>query len=155
MEVNLYTLELSGGIPALIAEKSYICEGLLDDPDKVAALCSQLHLQRQAEEHVLMIALSIAMRPIGIFELSHGTSTLSLTNPKGAFQRALLCGANQILIVHNHPSGSLDPSNEDLLSCQKFIDLGKNLEVPIADFLIVSSEGHRSFRSEYSDQFVF
>lgn len=155
MDVNLYTLELHRGIPALVSEKSYACEGLLDDPHKVAAFCSQLHLEKQAEEHVFMIALSIAMQPIGIFELSHGTSTISFTNPKGAFQRALLCGANQILIIHNHPSGSLNPSGEDFLSCQNFIDLGRNLEIPIADFMIVSREGHRSFRSDYSDQFAF
>lgn len=155
MEVNSYTLELSNGIPALVSEKTYIWEGLLDGPNKVAEFCSQIHLEKQAEEHVLMIALSVSMRPIGIFELSHGTSTISLTNPKGAFQRALLCGANQILLVHNHPSGSLDPSGEDFSSCQKFIDLGRNLEVPIADFMIVSSEGYRSFRSEYYDRFSF
>lgn len=155
MEVILYTLELHSGIPSLVSEKSYMCEGLLDDPCKVATLCSQLHLEKQAEEHVYMIALSIAMQPIGIFELSHGTSTISLTNPKGAFQRALLCGANQILIVHNHPSGSLDPSGEDLSSCQKFIDLGRNLEIPIADFMIVSRDGYKSFRIDYSNQFAF
>lgn len=155
MEVNLYTLELHSGIPALVSEKTYMCEDLLDDPNKVASFCSQLHLEKQAEEHVVMIALSVAMQPIGIFELSHGTSTISFTNPKGAFQRALLCGANQILIIHNHPSGTLDPSDEDFASCQKFIGLGRNLEVPIADFLIVSREGYRSFRSDYSDQFVF
>ena len=38
MEVNLYTLELSAGIPALVSEKSYVCDELLDVPDKVADL---------------------------------------------------------------------------------------------------------------------
>lgn len=155
MDVNLYTMELQNGIPALVSEKTYMCETLLNDPEKVALFCGQLHLGKQAEEHVYMIALSIAMRPIGIFELSHGTSTISLANPKGAFQRALLCGASQILIIHNHPSGSLNPSGEDFSSCQKLIDLGRNLEIPIADFMIVSREGYRSFRSDYSDQFAF
>ena len=71
MDVNLYTMELQNGIPALVSEKTYMCETLLNDPEKVALFCGQLHLGKQAEEHVYMIALSIAMRPIGIFELNY------------------------------------------------------------------------------------
>ena len=80
---------------------------------------------------------------------------MSLANPRGAFLRALLCGAYQIVIIHNHPSGSLQPSDEDFLTCQKLVDLGKSLEIQVADFLIVSSEGYKSFRDEYSERFYF
>lgn len=155
MEVKMYSLELIKGIPALVSEKSYACDELLDVPDKVADLCISLRLDKQAEEHVMMVALSACMRPIGIFELSHGTINASLANPRGAFLRALLCGAYQIVIIHNHPSGSLQPSEEDFLTCQKLVDLGKSLEIQVADFLIVSSEGYKSFRDEYSDRFCF
>ena len=155
MEVKMYSLELIKGIPALVSEKSYACDELLDVPDKVADLCISLRLDKQAEEHVMMVALSACMRPIGIFELSHGTINVSLANPRGAFLRALLCGAYQIVIIHNHPSGSLQPSDDDFSTCQRLIDLGKSLEIQLADFLIVSSEGYKSFRDELSDRFCF
>ena len=155
MEVKMYSLELIKGIPALVSEKSYACDELLDVPDKVADLCISLRLDKQAEEHVMMIALSACMSPIGIFELSHGTINVSLANPRGAFLRALLCGAYQIVIIHNHPSGSLQPSDEDFLTCQRLVDLGKSLEIQVADFLIVSGEGYKSFRNEFNDRFCF
>lgn len=54
-------------------------------------------------------------KPISFFEVSHGTHNASLADGREILIRALLCGAANIIIVHNHPSGVPEPSREDML----------------------------------------
>ena len=70
--------------------------------------------------------------------ISIGTLTASLVHPREVFKGAFLSNARAILCVHNHPSGRLDPSQEDRDVHERLKAAGELLGVPLLDFLIVS-----------------
>lgn len=60
------------------------------------------------------------------------------------FSPTLKNKARFIILCHNHPSGNLSPSNEDLKSTQKIVEAGKTLGISIIDHVIVTSQGYYS-----------
>ena len=80
--------------------------------------------------------------------ISIGTLNSSLIHPRELFKGAVLRSANSIILSHNHPSGSLEPSEEDISTTKKLIDCGELLGIKILDHIIVS---HRGFKSIMED----
>lgn len=108
----------------------------------------ELHLDKKAEEYVFMFAYDTKKALIGVFEISHGTIDTALLSNREIFMRALLIGAANIIIVHNHPSGNILPSEQDRDICKKIVDAAKLLEIPLDDFIIIGSGEYYSFRKE-------
>ena len=94
-------------------------------------------LSEKTEEYVYMLCLNTALKPIGIFEISHGTVDLSVCNPREVFMKALLVGATSIIIVHNHPSGDNKPGDVDLKAVKRLIECGELMKVPLLDSIIM------------------
>jgi DNA repair protein RadC len=57
-------------------------------------------------------------------------------------------GASGIILCHNHPSGNLNPSQQDLDITRKLVAAGKLLEINVLDHIIVSIQGYYSFADE-------
>lgn len=74
----------------------------------------------------------------------HGT----VVDPKVVFAEALKNYASGIILGHNHPSGNLKPSTQDIQITKKLAEAGKLLEITIHDHIIVGQEGYFSFRDE-------
>ena len=74
--------------------------------------------------------------------------TGTIADPKLIFVAALKAGATNIMIAHNHPSGSLKPSRQDETLTQKIKNAGAFLDINLLDSLIVTSEGYFSFAEE-------
>ena len=102
-------------------------------------------LENLAEEYVFLICFNSAMIPVGVFEISHGCVNQSLVCPREVFIRALLCGAAGFILIHNHPSGSIIASREDISVCRRFQDASQMMGISFFDFLIVGN-GFYSFR---------
>lgn len=96
-------------------------------------------------ESMAMICLSRANKVIGFYKVSSGGVTGTVCDPKVIFQVALLCNASQIVICHNHPSGSLKPSAQDNNLTQKIKEAGRLLDVSLVDHMILTSEGYYSY----------
>ena len=77
-----------------------------------------------------------------------GTLNASLVHPREIFKVAIRQSAASVILVHNHPSGKLDPSKEDLTVTQQLIESGKMLEIPVQDHLIVSGDKFLSLKEE-------
>jgi len=105
-------------------------------------------LHEQADEFVYMLAFNTKMRLLGIFEISHGTGNASLLDARGVFMRALQIGANQIMLVHNHPSGKTTPSQEDLLINERIKNAGNLMNIPLIDHVIIGGEKYVSFSED-------
>ncbi len=123
--------------------KSY----LLTNPNSrsVAEMLNTVfRLNRQSEEYVYMIALNIKNKPLGVFEISHGTVNLSICSTRDIFIKALLCGATGIILAHNHPSGDVVPSKEDMTLYNQVKEAGKIMDINILDNIIVG-DGYFSF----------
>lgn len=105
------------------------------------------------EEHMWLLALNVKNKPIGVFELSHGTVNCCVITPREIFMRALLCGASQIILVHNHPSGEVTPSNEDDLTTKRVIEAGNLLSMSLLDHIIIGRNGHYSYLRDRMELF--
>ena len=119
-------------------------KGYINSETVIQLLNDTLRLNRKAEEHVVMLALNTALDIIGIFPISHGSLNESHCRGREIFQRAFLVGANGMILAHNHPSGHLEPSKEDLARKEELQQLGKLMGIYLHDFLIVSPTGAKS-----------
>jgi len=72
----------------------------------------------------------------------------TVADPKVIFKAALKACESGIILCHNHPSGELDPSNEDLALTKRLVDAGKMLDLKILDHLIICNDGYYSFGDE-------
>jgi DNA repair protein RadC len=75
-------------------------------------------------------------------------------HPRETFACALEDRAVSILAAHNHPSGSLDPSAEDLVATRRLAEAGRLLGIPLLDHLIVTTDGYTSLRERFPDYFM-
>lgn len=125
---------------------NYATEERLDNPGKIAQMLNTVYgLNRQAEEYMYLICFDAKMKPIAVFEVSHGAATWCICNSREIYVRALLCGAVNISLCHNHPSGVLTPSQDDMESFNRVKEAGKLLDIPLVDFIIVGDGNYYSF----------
>ena len=152
MRINFYDTKLADdGRVTLVKEKGINCAAdKMDNPKSVTLLSRDiLCLDKMAEEHVYMLALNAACRIIGAFFISKGTATASLVSPREIYIRAVLSGAGQIILIHNHPSGLPQPRSSDISLTERMKSAGELLGIPLADHIIFGSDGdYCSFREE-------
>lgn len=80
--------------------------------------------------------------------ISIGTLNTSLVHPREVFEPALSFHSASIIIVHNHPSGELVPSNEDKEVTKRLVEAGEIIGIEVRDHIIVSKNGYFSFREK-------
>jgi len=83
---------------------------------------------------------------VGYHICTIGTVNESIVHPREVFKAAILSNATAIILVHNHPSGSLNPSREDEHTCERLKEAGKIMGIGILDFLIIAGKGYCSFK---------
>jgi len=77
-------------------------------------------------------------------ELTRGTINASLIHPREVFRPAIKEAAASLILIHNHPSGQLSPSEEDLLVTQKLVETGEMVGIPVRDHLIIAGDKYLS-----------
>lgn len=80
--------------------------------------------------------------------ISRGGTNATVVDPKVIFKYALEVMANSIILVHNHPSGNLKPSEQDKRLTQKLVGAGESLDVIVMDHVIFADCGYFSFADE-------
>jgi len=103
-------------------------------------------LADRAEEYLYMIAFDTQFQVLGVFEVSHGVVNSTMASPRELFVRALLCGAANIVLAHNHPSGVLTPSEDDINLTNRVRDCGNLLSIKLVDHLILGNDNHVSLK---------
>lgn len=98
------------------------------------------------KEYFMVASLDNRNKIISVNVVSIGTLNSSLIHPRETFEAAIRNHAAGIIICHNHPSGELKPSEDDLLVTQNLIKAGKILGIKVADHLIITKDGYFSFR---------
>ncbi len=93
-----------------------------------------------AEEFKILL-LNTGNRVLGIYEVSAGG-----VDAKVIFTAALKANASALILVHNHPSGNLLPSDQDILLTKKIAQAARLLDIRVLDHLIISPDGYFSFR---------
>ena len=80
--------------------------------------------------------------------ISRGSLTSSAVYPREIMSEAFRVGAAAVVYVHNHPSGSIDPSHEDRRVTRELIVAGEASQVSVVDHIIVGENGYYSFADE-------
>jgi DNA repair protein RadC len=93
------------------------------------------------KEHFWVLGLSAKLSILYIELVSLGTLTASLIHPRETYRRAIARGAASIACVHNHPSGDLQPSNDDLKVTEKLRDAGEIVGIKLIDHIIITNDG--------------
>lgn len=117
----------------------------IDSPAMAASVLGD-DLMWATQEHFGAILLDIKHRLIGRQIVTKGTATETLSHPRETFQAAIRQGACRIIIAHNHPSGSLDPSAADLSLTRQLLQAGQILDIPVLDHLILGGGRFCSLR---------
>lgn len=100
------------------------------------------------KEYFIAVSLDNRNKVINIDIISIGTLNSSLIHPRETFEMAIKNHAASIIICHNHPSGELEPSKDDLIVTQNLVKAGKLLGIEIADHIIITKKNYFSFREK-------
>lgn len=118
---------------------------VIDTPDLAVAALSP-HLMCKPFEGFVVVCLDIKHRFVSSKLLSMGTDTETLAHPRIIFGEALRRGATRIIVGHNHPSGEVDPSPDDIALTRQLLKAGVLLDMPVLDHLILGCGTYKSLR---------
>jgi DNA repair protein RadC len=97
------------------------------------------------KEHFWTIGLDNAHRILYVELISLGTTTSAPIEPMQVYRVAILKGAVQMVLVHNHPSGEIKPSKEDINITDRLIQVGNIIGIKVLDHLIIAEKTYNSF----------
>ena len=100
------------------------------------------------KEVFTVLMLNSANHVIKEVRVSEGTLNASLVHPREVFRNAILESAASIIVMHNHPSGEVQPSTEDRMITKKLVEAGKIMGIPVLDHIIIGRGKYFSFREE-------
>lgn len=124
----------------LYSEKEIVCSS-----DAVALLSKELG--EHDREVFCVLHLSPRGLPLSASITSMGELTSTLVHPREVFKSAVLSSAAGIVLLHNHPSGNLTPSEEDIKTTERIAVCGRVLGIPVVDHIICAEHGYISMRS--------
>lgn len=100
------------------------------------------------KESAYMLLLNRANQVIGYYKISEGGIAGTVIDVKVVFSVALKTLASGIILGHNHPSGNLKASTEDVHITKKISEAAKLFDISLCDHLILTEEGYYSFADE-------
>ncbi|NIV04026.1 DNA repair protein RadC [Candidatus Saccharibacteria bacterium] len=101
------------------------------------------HLKKELFTILILNSANVLLRDV---QISEGTLNSSLVHPREVFRSAILESAASIVLLHNHPSGEVEPSREDKNITQRLVEAGKMLDMPVLDHIIIGHKNYFSFR---------
>lgn len=100
----------------------------------------------QVQERFAVVMLDTKNRPVATKVITIGTATETLAHPRDIFREVIRQGATRAIIAHNHPSGNVDPSPEDLVLTRQLLQGAQLLAIPLLDHLILGHGNYHSLR---------
>ncbi|CBN57480.1 MULTISPECIES: RadC family protein [Kamptonema] len=122
---------------------------MIDSPQAAADALSQDLMWKQ-QEHFAVLLLDVKNRLLGTQVLTIGTATETLAHPRDIFREVIRQGATRAIVSHNHPSGNLEPSPEDIALTKQLLAGAQFLAIPLLDHLILGNGDFRSLRQTTS-----
>lgn len=102
----------------------------------------------ELQEEFKVLLLNRNNQVLGIYPLSKGGVSGTVVDAKLLYSVALKCNASSVVISHNHPSGNLKPSENDIKLTRKLKEAGNYLDIVLLDHIILSKNGYYSFVDE-------
>jgi DNA repair protein RadC len=117
----------------------------ISSPDQAAAALSH-QLMWQSQEKFAVLSLDVKNQLLATKVITIGTATETLAHPREIFREVIRQGASRLIIAHNHPTGSTEPSEEDLELTKQLLQAAQLLGIPLLDHLILGQGSHQSLR---------
>ena len=106
------------------------------------------YLREKTREHLMAIYLNARNELLYRKHIFTGTLNASLIHPREIFQEALSQNAASVILVHNHPSGDPEPSQDDLEITKRLTEAGKIMGIDILDHIIITKTKIFSFKEK-------
>ncbi len=146
-EVSAAALKIVG-----VAARRMAISGAMNRPvlSSWQALIDYLHIDMAhlTVERVRVLYLNAQNRLILDYHLGDGSIDEAALHPREVIRKALEIGATSLILVHNHPSGSPEPSRADIQLTQRIAEAGRLLSVVVHDHIVIGHEGHVSMRAK-------
>jgi DNA repair protein RadC len=108
------------------------------------------HYGARSPEKFVAFYINRKYRLLGELEVSRGGSNAVVVNPQRVFKNAVLHDAKAIILAHNHPGGSLEPSKQDLQLTDQLQEAGKLFAIPVVEHVLVTESGEHGLLSSKS-----
>lgn len=121
--------------------KYEVCKDFqVTEPKKIAKLIYDVfELNGEMQENFIVVYLDIRNKINAIATIFKGTLNQTTVHPREVFNHALLTSSASIILIHNHPSGDVTPSEQDIEMTKKLVEAGKILGIEVLDHIIISS----------------
>jgi DNA repair protein RadC len=114
-------------------------------PEDVAEVCRGL--RRSQREVFVVLLLNARHEMMRRITVSVGSLNASIVHPREVFKPAILASAASVVLVHNHPSGDPQASDEDLTITRRLVQAGEILGISVLDHIVVARRGITSLRA--------
>lgn len=104
------------------------------------------YIAEKKQEYFLCVSLNGANEVIGNRLVTVGLLNANQVHPREVFVDAISDRAASIILAHNHPSGILKPSPDDIATTEQLVDAGKILGISVLDHIIITKKGHLSLK---------
>ena len=159
MRITTYTTRIKDNINVLVKERAFNYKtenSHLDSAEKIARmLCDVFELHLLAEEFVYLLSLDAKCKVLGIFEVGHGTVNACLLHVREVMIRNVLCGASAFIVAHNHPSGELSISRDDVSTTKKLYEAGELMGIHLLDHIIIGREDEKEIYYSMAEHGLF
>ena len=145
--INIFGLKLFQEISKQYAKERIPKKIILDSP-KLVINYLQEKLKREKKEHFVVLYLNARNQLAYEETISIGTLNANLVHPREVFKPAINYLAVSIIIAHNHPSGGVEPSEDDLEVTKRLIEVGDMIGINILDHVIIAGNKFFSFKEE-------
>ena len=134
----IVAFELSKGV-----NSGKICEKVVKNPSDIANYYIE-KLKDFKKEYFIAVFLDSKNKIIKDEIISIGTLNYSIVHPREVFKEAIKNSANSVILVHNHPSGNVEPSDEDYRVNKVLVETENLVGIKILDHLIIGNKNYLS-----------
>ena len=125
---------------------------VIDNPSIIADFLIN-KIGNSDREHLVTIGLN-TKGEINYYEINHiGDLNSSIVNAREIFKNAIISNCCSIVMAHNHPSGNITPSREDIRTTSNIAEAGRLLGIELVDHVIVTNNDYYSFKREMYECF--
>lgn len=156
MKTNLFTIQITTEMDLFLNECEIVYKHKQRPSERPRVTCSRdvynlvlPHWQRlEVSESFKILMLDSRNRVKSIFDVSTGALNSTTVDARLVFGAALKALATTIILVHNHPSGEVDPSENDKRTTATMKEIGDLLNIKVVDHLIISRYAFYSFSDD-------
>jgi len=120
---------------------------IIKNPIDVAALLKN-KLSGKKKEYFMTVLLDTRAQVIKICETSVGSLDTSIVHPREVFKEAISASAASVIFVHNHPSGDVSASEQDIGLTKRLMEAGQIIGIDVLDHIIIGDNKHLSMKAK-------